>query len=412
MTIASCSAVLKSSPRALDALLNILRHRHLNAKLPLQISATRPLRTVSMSPAARHIAIGGSGLWAWLGFAGLNVLGSMGTLISSAHNNLAGERLKHSAAKPALDLDFGGAQHFLITGATGFIGQVLVKSLLAQGHHVTAWVRDPIAAHRQLGGQVRLVQQLHTLGAQQFDVIINLAGESIAGGRWSAARKQALISSRVQTTHALVDWLASIPRALRPTRVMSASAIGYYGNQAPGDAHALSEADAPRQPQDFASQLCLQREQACEGFAALGVRHVSLRLGVVLGHQGALPSMLLPFRAFGGGRIGNGQQVLSWIHIHDALAAMAHIVRRPEAQGAYNLTAPQPLSNQSFAQIAGQVLNRPSFMPAPAWVFQCLFGEMSSLFTQGLRVVPTRLLAEGFAFEYPDMRTALLQLES
>jgi uncharacterized protein len=336
---------------------------------------------------------------------------ALGVFASGVRDSFASSRLRQLAARPTLTLDFGGAQHFLITGATGFIGQVLVKSLTAQGHHVTAWVRDPIAATHQLGGQVRLVQQLQVLGAQHFDVIINLAGESIAGGRWSAARKQALISSRVQTTQALLDWLDTVPSALRPALVMSASAIGYYGNQAQGDAHALCETDAPRQPRDFGSQLCQLREQACDGFTALGVRHVSLRLGVVLGHQGALPSMLLPFRAFGGGRIGDGQQVLSWVHIHDALAAMAHIARSAGAQGAYNITAPQPLTNQSFAHIAGQVLQRPSFIPAPAWIFKCVFGEMSSLFTQGLRVMPARLLAEGFVFEYPDLRAALVQLE-
>lgn len=347
---------------------------------------------------------------------------AIGVFASGVRDSLASARLYALARRPTPALDFGHAQRFLISGATGFVGQALVRALLQQGHSVTAWVRDPLAATHQLGTQVSLVSDLAQLGGisgvvghagqRAFDVVIDLAGESIAGGRWTAARKQRLIHSRVQTTSALVQWIASLPAAARPTQVLSASAVGYYGLQALHEPHAFTEADAP-DASDFGATLCQAREQATRAFAALGVADVCLRLGVVLGHQRALPAMLRPFRWYVGGRIGSGAQVLSWIHLNDALAAIAHIVRHPHSgSSAYNLCAPTPITNADFARTAGNVLGRPARLPAPAWVFELVFGEMACLFTQGQRVIPARLQTEGFTFAFPNFGAALRDLET
>ncbi len=345
-------------------------------------------------------------------FTPLLCLFALGVLASGIRDTIASRRLSALAARPPIALDFGAHTCFLITGATGFIGQELVKSLLAQGHSVAAWVRDPIAATHQLGASVKLVTQLTDLGNQTFDVVINLAGESVAGARWSTMRKQSLIDSRVNTTKALVNWVSTRDDSKRPKIMLTASAIGFYGNQTIGDTRSLAETDLPKMPADFASQLCQAQEQTTVGLDQYGVRNVCIRLGVVFGHKGALPSMLMPYRMFAGGPIGDGRQIISWIHLHDVLRAIAHISRQAGATGAYNLTSPQPVNQIEFAKIAGGVLGRPHWLPAPARAFELMFGEMSSLFTKGIKVTPAKLLAQDFEFKHPDLQSALQQLEA
>ncbi|MFM9924123.1 TIGR01777 family oxidoreductase [Variovorax sp. H27-G14] len=312
-------------------------------------------------------------------------------------------------------------QRVLVTGGTGFIGQLLVRQLLADGHAVTVWTRDARAAAWGFGGAVRCVQSLDQVpAADDIDVVINLAGARILGLRWSERRQQQLLKSREGLTQQLVAWIATRPR--KPWLLLSGSAIGYYGVQPQGDATELAE-DAPPQA-IFMSQLCQRWEQAAHAAAAHGVHVACMRFGFVLGHQGSLPQLLLPVQLGFGGRLGSGRQWLSWVHVHDLVRAMAHVwtvteqavvaatVQRaaPATVQAFNFTAPGALSQEEFTRVAASVLHRPCWMPTPAAPVKLLLGEQADLLLEGQRVVPAHLLRTGFRFMFPDARSALTDL--
>jgi len=315
-----------------------------------------------------------------------------------------------------LRLGRGAPAHVLVTGATGFIGRQLVRALRAEGHAVSAWTRDPQAAARVLGAEVRCVDRLEALAsAPVVDVVVNLAGAPIFGPRWSLARQAALLQSREGTTDMLVDWIATLPT--RPRLLLSGSAIGYYGVQSQDDAAALTE-DSP--PQDvFMSELCRRWEASAAAASRHGVRVVCMRFGVVFGRGGgSLPKLLLPVRLGIGGRMGGGRQVLSWVHERDVLRAMAHVwavaqARTPDTSlqpQAYNFTAPGALTQEAFARIAADVLHRPCLLPTPGWPVRLALGEQADLLLEGQRVAPARLLQTGFRFAFPDARSALKDL--
>ncbi|WP_222565766.1 TIGR01777 family oxidoreductase [Novilysobacter antarcticus] len=310
-------------------------------------------------------------------------------------------------------------QHVLVTGATGFIGQELVRALLDDGHTVTVLSRDPGRALSTFDGRVTAIGSMASLpGDHRVDVIVNLAGARILGARWSERRKEALLQSRVGTTRSLVEWIARSTR--KPALLLNGSAIGYYGVQRQGDDTPLSE-NSPPQPV-FMSLLCQAWEAEAAKAADHGVRVACMRFGLVLGHQGALPMMLLPFKLGLGGRTGTGRQWLSWIHIRDLLRGMAHLWPRgkadeddadnasPAAVHAYNFVAPGAIHQAAFASAVARVLHRPALLPAPAWPLRMALGEQSDLVLEGQRVVPTALTASGFVFDYPDIRTALASL--
>ena len=246
----------------------------------------------------------------------------------------------------------------LITGGTGFIGRALVQRLAAAGHTVTVWSRHPAQAARQLGAGVRCVSALNAIAAaDRIDAIVNLAGARVVGPPWTAARRQVLLDSRVGTTQALLEWLQQTGQ--RPSVWVQASAIGFYGVRPPEEL--LTETSAPGQ--GFMSELCVRWEQAAAQAKALGIRQVVLRLGVVLGPGGALPQLLRPIRLGLGGRMGSGQQVMSWIHRDDVLTLITTALQAPQnnppMQGTYNATAPEPVPQATFARTAGQLLHRP-----------------------------------------------------
>lgn len=244
-----------------------------------------------------------------------------------------------------------------------------------------------------------------------LNVVINLAGARILGWRWSEARKKVLLESRVALTKNLVEWIARAEH--KPQLLLSASAIGYYGVQAQGDSADLIETHSP-QP-IFMSQLCQEWEAEAMRASRYGISVNIMRFGLVLGHQGALPMMLLPIKLGMGGRLGTGKQWMSWIHVQDLLRGIAHLFRLHLDQGQtagniYNFTAPEPLTQLEFNQQAASVLHRPCIMPTPGFIVRWLLGEQSDLLLEGQKVIPHNLLQSGFSFEFPTVKSALTEL--
>ncbi|NYE64031.1 uncharacterized protein (TIGR01777 family) [Duganella sp. 1224] len=299
-----------------------------------------------------------------------------------------------------------GARAFLITGATGFVGQHLVRTLLRDGHRVTVLTRQPARAAALFDGRVDCVTDMAQLPpSRRFDVVVNLAGARILGWRWTAARRAVLRHSRIGLTNKVVAWIAAAEH--KPALLLSASAIGYYGVQPRGDATELTERDGP-QPV-FMSDLCREWEEAARAAEAHGVKVACMRFGLVLGRQGALPMMLLPVRLGLGGPLAGGTQWLSWIHIDDLVAAIAHLCRSG-GSGSYNFTAPECVPQAQFSRVAASLLHRPFGLPMPGWPMRLALGEQADLLLEGQRVAPARLLDNGFVFTYPALREALRSL--
>lgn len=314
-----------------------------------------------------------------------------------------------------MSLSFGlNKQHVLVTGATGFIGKLLVKALIANGQKVTVLTRNAKKAALIFDDKVKCIESMYELSASYpIDTIINLAGARILGWHWSESRKAELLKSRVELTHKLFAWISKAEQ--KPKLLLSASAIGYYGIQAIGDNAELTE-DGPTQ-NIFMAKLCSDWEMAAQSAEQYGVKVVRMRFGVVLGHQGPLPMLLLPIKLFMGGKLASGKQWLSWIHVDDLLAAIAHIWRLYEAsetkasvKPVYNFTAPDVLSQFEFSKVAAKVLNRPCFFPTPGWPMRLMLGEQADLLLEGQRVIPANLLEDGFTFTYPDAESALRNL--
>lgn len=284
----------------------------------------------------------------------------------------------------------------VISGGTGFIGEPLVRRLVARGDDVAVLTRSPakVRAGRALPWEA-------AGEAATADAVINLAGENVGGGRWTEERKKRVLESRVDATSALVEAMNSRPRADRV--FVSASAVGYYGLR--GD-ETLDE--TARSGEGFLAEVVRRWEEIARR-AEGAARVVILRFGVVLGPGGALAKMLLPFKLGVGGPVGSGEQWMSWIDREDVLRMLEWAIDRPTAQGIYNVTAPNPVRNRDFARALGRVLHRPAFMPVPAFALRLAFGrEMADeVLLGGQRVVPSRAAAEGFTFAYPDIAGAL-----
>jgi uncharacterized protein len=303
------------------------------------------------------------------------------------------------------------SQRVLVTGGTGFIGQLLVKALLADGQGVTLLTRSPKKASLMFDDKVFCVASMEELPANYaIDVIINLAGARVLGWRWTEARKAALRNSRLGLTQTLIDWIAKAEH--KPGLLLTASAIGYYGIQKIGDDTELDENGHTQSI--FMASLCHDWEKVAQSASQYGVTVTAMRFGVVLGHGGPLPMMLLPIKLGMGGALGTGRQWLSWIHIEDLLRALAYLWCQHDTgkvlQPAYNFTAPETLSQLVFSQCAARILHRPCFIPTPAWPMRLLLGEQADLLLEGQRVVPKALLECGFQFRYPSLETALRDL--
>jgi len=289
--------------------------------------------------------------------------------------------------------------HYLITGGSGFIGSALSRALIADGEHVTVLTRNSIRARPRLPEAVLLIETVD--GARDIDVVINLAGENLSNRRWTPALKQEFRDSRIGTTRRVLDWISAQSR--KPRALISGSAIGWYG---PRGAEELSEDAGPGD--DFAAQLCRDWEAEARKAETLGVRVCTVRTGIVLDAAGgALKKMLLPFRLGLGGPIGPGGQWMSWIARADIVALIRWLSADDNASGAYNGTAPNPVTNTDFAKTLGHALHRPAFLPMPAFALRLLLGEMAQMLLTGQRVVPARVRAGGFQFNYSELPAAL-----
>ena len=296
----------------------------------------------------------------------------------------------------------------IITGGTGLIGQALAEDLAKDGHEVIILSRNPkpttgapvdIRLEKWDG---RTAQGWGKL-ANGADAIVNLAGENLSAGRWTARRKQAILDSRTHPSAAVVQAVQQA--ANKPGVVIQSSAVGYYG---PGDAEGIREDTPPAH--DFLAQICQAWEASTQPVEALGVRRVVARSGVVLStRSGALPRMLLPFKLFAGGPLGSGRQWLSWVHLEDEVRALRFLIENPQAQGVYNISA-QPLTNRQFAQTIGKVMHRPAFFTVPAFIIRLMFGEMSMVVLDGQHVSSQRLVDAGFKYRFPEAEGALKNL--
>ncbi len=333
---------------------------------------------------------------------------SAGVLAWSVRNALAvlhHRRPPEWVRNPLKALATPSGRTILVTGATGLIGGHLVRRLLTRGDAVIVLTRDSERALDRFGPHVRIITDLRSLQrGTRIDAVVNLAGERILGLPWTRARRNALLRSRIDITRALSALSARLDR---PPRVLvSASAVGYYGVR--GD-EVLDER-AASQP-IFQSKLCQEWETAARAADSLGVRVVTLRLGLVLARDGgALPSLARPVRMGLGATLGVGRQWVSWIHIDDVVRLIEFALGNPALRGAVNAVAPAAVNHAQFQRELAQTLCRPLWLPIPALVVRGILGEMAQLLVDGQRVTPLRALAAGFVFQYPHLGPALRQL--
>ncbi len=295
----------------------------------------------------------------------------------------------------------------LITGAGGLVGTALSARLSAQGHSISRLVRRPANASRgeaywnPEGGSVDKTG----LADLKPEVVVHLAGENIASGRWNETRKRKIRDSRVNGTRALADALAHLEN--KPKALICASAVGFYGSR--GD-EPLTEASPPGE--GFLAEVCQAWEEGSELAAKAGIRTVNLRIGVILSPEGgALKKMLLPFKLGLGGVIGSGQQYWSWIALDDVVNAFDFAIQNETLRGPVNVVAPDPVTNKEFTKTLGRVLWRPTCFPLPASTARMLIGEMAdALLLSSARAVPAKLEKAGFKFQYPGLKEALKHL--
>ncbi len=296
-------------------------------------------------------------------------------------------------------------QHVLVTGSGGLIGSALVPLLTTGGHRVTRLVRG--RPRRRQGERPWRPAQgvLDPADLEDVDAVVHLAGENIAAGRWTEARKTLIRESRVAGTQVLAGALARLPRP--PKVLLCASAVGFYGARG---GELVREESPPGG--GFLPEVCVAWEAATEAARKAGVRVVHLRLGVVLSPAGgALKNMLPPFLVGGGGRLGDGAQFMSWIALDDAIGAIHHALSHPSLRGAVNLVAPHPVTNRTFTRTLGRVLKRPACLAVPAAALRLTLGEMAdALLLTGARVDPVRLRESGYAFRFPELEAALRHL--
>lgn len=310
--------------------------------------------------------------------------------------------------------------HCLITGGSGFLGQALVPTLLDNGWQVTVLTRHAEKTRQLFAAYstaaLSVTEELPPPPTWAFTEIINLAGANLFDQRWSENYKQTLRDSRIKTTEKLMQYIANVPAEHRPKLMLSGSAIGYYGARDPSTLLAESAAAGD----DFAAKLCADWEAVAQQAEQYGVPVALLRTGIVLHSSGgALANLLPPFKMGLGGRLGDGEQAFSWITRTDWVAIVLFIVQQTldannaaAVAGAWNLTAPEPVSNRMFTKAVGQALSRSTVLPMPGWVLRLMLGEAAGLLLTGQRVIPQRAQASGYNFTSSHIKPALNKLLS
>ncbi|MBG1263230.1 TIGR01777 family oxidoreductase [Nostoc commune] len=300
-----------------------------------------------------------------------------------------------------------------ITGATGFIGSRLLQRLHAKGDQIVVLTRKTTFAQKVFPSEtfpnVEIVAYTPNVSGSwqsviaSCDGVVNLAGEPIGEGRWTPERKQEILNSRKLGTQKIVEAIANANP--KPTVLINASAIGYYGTSetATFDETSLSG-------NDYLAQVCQIWEAQARKVKDAGVRLVILRFGIVLGNGGALGKMITPFKLFAGGPIGSGRQWFSWIHVDDLVSLILEALTKPEIEGVYNGTAPNPVRMADLSQTLGEVMNRPSWLPVPGFAIEALLGDGAMVVLEGQQVLPKRTLETGFEYKYPNLQSALAQI--
>ncbi|RCW62841.1 TIGR01777 family oxidoreductase [Saliterribacillus persicus] len=293
--------------------------------------------------------------------------------------------------------------HIAIAGGTGYVGTQLTKALLKRGDDVSILTRSPEKyQNKQNLTYVGWLKSEHDPAKEldEVDAVINLAGDSLFG-YWTDEKKKKIVKSRYKATNAIVSLINKMET--KPDVLVNVSAVGYFGNsemdvfteeeQVPGD--------------DFLANVAKAWEEEAKKANALGVRTVLARLGVVLGKEGALPLMAMPFKLFIGGKIGSGKQWISWIHIEDVVGMILFAIDNDGVDGPLHVTAPEPMQNDQFSQILATVLDRPNWLPVPSIAIKLLLGEMSTLVIDGQHVLPEKAEKNGYHFAYPKLASAL-----
>ncbi|MCM3601965.1 TIGR01777 family oxidoreductase [Robertmurraya korlensis] len=296
-----------------------------------------------------------------------------------------------------------------ITGGTGLVGKALTESLRADGHDLFILTRNQVNGYQKGVTYVKwLSKESDPAGEiEAVDVIINLAGESINGGRWSDERKAQIVNSRINATNEVVSIIKRLKN--KPKLLINASGIGFYGTST---VDTFTEA-TEKAGNDFLAQTVDQWEAATLEARELGVRTVFARFGVILDKKdGALPRIALPYQLFAGGTVGSGDQWLSWIHIKDVVQGLQHVIDSSDLSGPVNFCAPEAVTMKNFGKTLGSVLNRPHWIPAPSFALRLVLGEMSMLVLEGQRVIPEKLLKSGYAFTFPTLQEALQNIYS
>lgn len=295
----------------------------------------------------------------------------------------------------------------VLAGATGFVGRALVKRLLENGHELVVLSRRVDAFKDTLSPNLKIEPwDGCTSGAwasklDGADAIVNLAGEGIADKRWTKQRKEALRSSRLDSTRALVSAIAAASK--KPSVLVNASAVGFYGPVESGDVTESSPKGS-----GFLADLCAEWEEEAKKAEASGMRVVRLRLGVVLEKEGgALPKFLPPFRFYAGGPLGSGRQYFPWVHRGDVVGAVVYALEKPALSGPVNVTAPGVVTMGEFCSELGKAMGRPSWAPVPEFALRLLLGEVAGMLVTGQKAVPKRLEEAGYRFRHPEAGPAL-----
>ncbi|WP_188456819.1 TIGR01777 family oxidoreductase [Virgibacillus oceani] len=292
--------------------------------------------------------------------------------------------------------------NILITGGTGFVGGHLTKELTKQNHHVYILTRSPDKhTNTNLITFIGYEHDINTLPV--IDKVINLAGDSLFG-YWSKKKKETILSSRIETTQTVIDFMKQMNS--KPSTFINGSAVGYYGTSE----DLIFTEDTTNPGDDFLASVVVKWEKTASQASDMGIRTVYARFGVILGEEGALPYMCLPVKLFAGGKIGDGEQWVSWVHIEDVVQLILFCLNNDYIEGPVNITSPNPNRNKEFTKTLANILKRPYWLPAPAPIIRTVIGEMSLLITKGQYVLPKKAESNNYQFVYPYLEDALRQI--